>query len=144
MKLAGMIVALACVAMPAADGQTSDQHAESKMHAMENLKLQAYRAKDFRTLDKLLDNRFVAVAQDGETRSKVKELLMVKESDSLQYIENDMVIRMHGNTTIVTGLYEIRRLVHGSTSAERGRFIDTWLNREGQWVMISSLCTPAK
>jgi hypothetical protein len=130
--------------VPVAFGQEMEPGANSKVLAMESLKMQAYRSRDIRTLDQLLDESFVAVGQDGEIRSKTQLLVNIKQAESLQCSANQMIVRMHGNTAIVTGLYEMRRMVHGTGELERGRFMDTWLNRNGQWLAIASLSISGK
>jgi Domain of unknown function (DUF4440) len=143
-RFANAIAVLMLPLMPVAFGQQVELGVDSKVLAMESLKLQAYRSRDLRTLEQLLDQSFVAVESDGEIRSKVQVLLGVKEAESLQFLATQMIVRVHGDTAIVTGLYEMRPMVHGRGTLQRGRFVDTWLNRNGQWLAIASLSIPGK
>ena len=143
MRAISRFVILVCLAM-AAVGQAPDSYVESKIRALEGLKMQAYRAEDLRTLDKILDDSFVSVSQDGEERSKPKVLVRLKEVASSQYLLDQMIVRLHGETAIVTGLYEMHGVRRGKAFVERGRFVDTWLNKDGQWVMIASVSTPSE
>src|ERR1700758_5255159 len=99
MRAISRFVILVCLAM-AAVGQAPDSYVESKIRALEGLKMQAYRAEDLRTLDKILDDSFVSVSQDGEERSKPKVLVRLKEVASSQYLLDQMIVRLCGETAI--------------------------------------------
>jgi ketosteroid isomerase-like protein len=132
---------LGAVGIPLALGQTSDSYVESKILAMEALKCQAYRAKDLLTLDRILDVHFVSVTQNGNTNSKTNVLVMLKEAGSLRLSTEQILVRLHGDTAIATGLYELNGVRQGKAFSERGRFVDTWLSKDGQWKVIASLAT---
>jgi ketosteroid isomerase-like protein len=124
--------------------QTShDPDIESKIIALENVaKVQAYKAKDTNTLYAILDDAFVEVDQEGRPRTKAGLLAYVQNTDSLQYGLKAMVVRLHGDTAIVTGLYTVKGVAGGKPFLQRGRFVDTWLQKNGRWVAIASLSTP--
>ena len=117
----------------AAVGQATDSYVESKIRVLEGPKMQAYRAQDLRTLDKILDDSFVSVSQDGEERSKPKVLVRLKEVASSQYLLDQMIVRLCGETAIVTRLYDMHGVRHGKAFVERGRFVDTWPLKRGSW-----------
>jgi hypothetical protein len=144
MKCVVWIALLACVACARTYAQlTYDADVESKIIAMERAgKLQAWAGKDLNTLDRLMDDAFVYVDQDGRLLTKADMLVFVQNADSLRCVMNEMVVRVHGNTAIVTGLYEMKGVLQGRPFVQRGRFVDTWLNRSGRWVAIASLFTP--
>jgi hypothetical protein len=52
-----------------------------------------------------------------------------------------MVVHLHGNAAIVTGVFEIKGVDRGKPYAQRERFVDTWLYKNGQWVSIAGLVT---
>ena len=144
MRVGVGLALVVCLAMPAAVAQSPDFYVESKIRALEGLRLQAYRGRDLRTLNKILDDRFVGVGVDGEERSKTKELTRIMDISSLQYLLFEVNVRMHGDTAIATGLYEMQGVLRKKAFVEHGRFVDTWLNKEGEWVMIGGLSTPAQ
>jgi hypothetical protein len=51
------------------------------------------------------------------------------------------VVHLHGNAAIVTGVFEIKGVDRGKPYAQRERFVDTWLYKNGQWVSIAGLVT---
>ncbi len=122
---------------------THDPDIESKIVALENVaKVQACKAKDVNTLHALLDDDFFEVDQEGRVRTKASFLAYVQSTDALQYTLNSMIVRLHGDTAIVTGLYTIKGLAGGKPFWQRGRFVDTWLQKNDRWVAIASLSTP--
>lgn len=138
--------ALACVGLPLAWGQRADASgAESKLIALEHLsKMQAWKAKDLKTLDTLLDREFIFVDPEGKLESKSELLAFVKATGSLQYTADSMVVKLHNGTAIVTGLYQIKGVTHGKPFLYKGRFVDTWLLQSGQWIAVSSLSIPSQ
>jgi hypothetical protein len=67
----------------------------------------------------------------------------VQAADRLHYQLDGMDVRFHNSTAIVTGLFQIKDMVHGKRLLQSGRFVDSWLFKDGTWVLIASLSTPA-
>ena len=134
-----LMATVACAAQ-----QADDSGIKSKIIALEQLlKLHACQAKDAKVLDALLDDKFVAVDPAGKLQTKAELLAFVQMSDSLQYLTSQMIVRLHNNNTaIVTGLFQLKGAVQGRSLQQSGRFVDTWLFKEGHWVAIASLSTP--
>lgn len=138
------VALLVCAGSWAGRAQDSDADTKSKIVAMEHVWGEAFRDKDPRALARILDDRFVCVSSDGKLYSKVEILADVKASDSIQLLMDSMAVRLHGDTAIITGIFRTTGLEHGKPFARRERFVDTWLNRNGQWVSISSIVMPAR
>jgi len=135
-----LMATVACAAQ-----QADDSGIKTKIMALEQLlKLHAYQAKDAKVLDALLDDKFVAVDPVGKLQTKAELLEFVQMSDSLQYLTSQMIVRVHNNAAIVTGLFQLKGAVQGRSLQQSGRFVDTWLFKEGHWVAIASLSTPSK
>ena len=145
MRTLTLLGLLACLATPLTYGQATDNsNAESGLMALERIvKLQAYESKDLKTLDSILDDSFVQVDPEGRLLAKPDVLAYVQAADSLQYIVEAMVVKLHGNTAIVTGLYRMKGVERGKPFARKGRFVDTWLYKNGRWVAIAGLSTPS-
>ncbi len=105
-------------------------------------KLQACELKDERMLNSVLHDRFVYVDQHGRLTSKGEFIDFVRRATSLRYMSREMTVRLHEKTAIVTGLYQIQRMVGGKLSLEQGRFVDTWLEENGRWVVVASITIP--
>lgn len=119
----------------------SDSDAAAKISAMEHLWGQAYINKDSRALEKILDDAFVNVDTDGKTQTKAEVLAEVKTSSALQFLTESMVVHLHGDTAIVTGVFVIKGIDHGKPYSQRDRFIDTWFCKNGQWVTMAGFVT---
>ena len=143
MKTLTWVVLLVCLGTSLGYGQQDDPDAESKIIALERIaKLQAFEAKDLKTLDAQLDDAFVYVDSEGKLRNKAEILAYVQAANSLRFIVEAMVVRMHGDTAIVTGLYRMKAVEQGKPFDRQGRFVDTWLYKNGRWIAIASLLTP--
>ena len=116
---------------------------EGKLLALERVgKLQATQLKDLKMLNEVLDETFVLVDQDGALLNKAQVLAYVQKATSLRYLTSEMTVRLHGSTAIVTGTYRLDGILAGRRFEQHGRFVDTWIEKEGKWVAIASLSTP--
>jgi ketosteroid isomerase-like protein len=98
---------------------------------------------DFNTLNAALADEFVLVTYEGRSQSKAELFSSLQSLDSLHYVIEDMVVRVHGETAIVTGRFQMSGLRGGKPFARQGRFVDTCLNSNGRWLIIASVSTPA-
>lgn len=131
---------LACAGTSSVDAQVnSNADAESKIVAMEHVWAQAYMAKDPKALARILDDAFVCVSSDGRLHGKADVLADVMASDTLQLLTESMVVHLHGDTAIITGIFRTTGVEHGKPFTRRERFVDTWFYRNGQWVSLSSM-----
>ena len=125
--------------------QDKDRAVESKIIALERVeRLQAFEAKDLKTLDKILDDTFVLVDQKGELMTKANVLAYIRKVNSLRYQLGEMDVRLHGDTVVVTGLYQMNGIEDGKPFLRRGRFVDTWMYRNERWVAMASVSVPAE
>lgn len=138
---------LILVALLASAGSSSgyaqgdpDADSESKIIAMEHVWAQSYRMKDPRALARILDDAFVCVASDGRILTKAEVMADVLTSEGLVLTEA-MVVHLHGDTAIVTGTFRTKGVERGKPYARRERFVDTWINKDGQWVSITTMVT---
>jgi ketosteroid isomerase-like protein len=138
------IAALMCLGSTAGYAQGADESGvASKLIALERVgKLQAWQSKDVKTLDAMCDDAFVYVDSDGRVMTKPEVLAYIQRVDSLQFVAEEMTVELHGDTAIVTGLYRMKGVERGKPFGRRGRFVDTWLHKNGRWVAIASLLTP--
>jgi ketosteroid isomerase-like protein len=133
-----LIMLLVCAGMPVSYAQNSDSDA-SKIIAMEHVWAQAYIAKDPKALGRILDDEFVCVSSDGRLLNKAQTMADVKTSTTLQILTESMVVHLHGDTAIVSGVFRTKGIEHGKLFTRRERFVDTWFNKNGLWVSLTSL-----
>lgn len=140
--LIAVIVGLACSQAPAQ--RVHDSEIESRLMALERLvRMQALPSGDFNTLNGVLADEFVMVTFEGRSQSKTELVASLQSLDTLHYVIEDMVVRLHGNTAIVTGRFRMSGVQRGKPFARQGRFVDTCVNSDGRWSIIASLSTPA-
>jgi ketosteroid isomerase-like protein len=111
--------------------EPSDSDVGSKIIALENLWNQAAEAKDLDALDRILDDAFVYVDSDGRLMTKTEVLADVKSSQGIRVTSDSMVVHLHGDTAVVTGIYKITGLERGRRFVRRDRFVDTWRYKNG-------------
>lgn len=123
--------------------QNAESDTAAKILVLERVgKLQACELKDAKMLDAVLHDHFIYVDQDGRLTNKAEFIDFMKRSTSLHYVSRDMTVKLHEKTAIVTGLYQIQRMAGGKLFVGHGRFIDTWLEENGRWVLIASITIP--
>ncbi len=107
---------------------------------------QAYKAKDTRALDAILDNEIVLINDDGSTQSKAEFLASVKSSNNnsqeQQVSPESMSVHVFGNTAIATGVFRAKGVEGGKSYVRRERFVDTWMYKNGNWVCVATNATP--
>ena len=128
----------------AQETSNSNSDAAAKIVAMQHMWSQAYVLKDPRALERILDDSFVNVESDGKLLTKAEVLAEVRASALLQVLTESMVVHLHGDTAIVTGVFLMKGVERGKPFAQRERFVDTWLYRNGQWVTIAGLVMPVR
>lgn len=139
-----LLLMLACLIASPGEAQSNDlRDAEGKLLALERVgNLQAIELKDLKMLNEIIDENFVSVEPDGRLMDKPRFLAFVQNATSLRYQTREMSVRIHGPTAIVTGVYQLNGFLGGKAFIRRGRFVDTWLDKDGKWLVIASLSTP--
>jgi ketosteroid isomerase-like protein len=137
-----LVALLASVGTSASYAQgDADSDVEAKILATEHMWGQAYVSKDPKALERILDDAFVNIDSDGVVQNKAEVVAEVSTSTIVQFLTESMVVHLHGNTAIVTGIFQLKGVDHGKPFAQRERFVDTWLYKNGQWISIAGLVT---
>jgi ketosteroid isomerase-like protein len=134
-----LVALLASVGTSAGYAQDADSDVEAKILATEHMWGQAYVSKDPKALERILDDAFVNVDSDGILQTKAEVVAEVRTSTVVQFLTESMVVHLHGNTAIVTGIFQLKGVDRGKPYAQRERFVDTWFYKNGQWVSIAGL-----
>jgi ketosteroid isomerase-like protein len=136
-------VLLGCAGISAAYGQgTPESDAGSRIIALENVWTQAAQSRNRKALGALLDHAFVYVGPAGKRLTQAEGLAGLEATRGFQVLSEPMVVHLHGDTAVVTGIYETKGVERGKSFVRRGRFVDTWSNKNGGWRSIASLATP--
>jgi ketosteroid isomerase-like protein len=136
-----LVALLASVGTLAGYAQDVDSDVEAKILATQHMWGQAYVNKDPKALERILDDAFVNVDSDGILQTKTEVVAEVRTSTVVQFLTESMVVHLHGNTALVTGIFQLKGVDRGKPYAQRERFVDTWFHKNGQWVSIAGLVT---
>ena len=122
---------------------TSDADSQSKILALESAWNQAVETRDPKALNAIFDNFLVYVEHDGRVMSKAEYLATVKRAggNPQQVTTEGMTAHVWGTTAIVTGIFRERGVHEGKPYSRRGRFIDTWIFKNGIWVCVAAQAT---
>jgi ketosteroid isomerase-like protein len=135
-----LILLLALSSVPLAQNSSRVEGDETKIIALENLWNQMQINHDADAMGKLLDSDFVLTDYDGMVMSKAQFLASIRDTSNQLTVEvsTDMKLHRHGDTVVVIGATREKGTEKGKPYTHQGRFTDTWIKKEGQWVCIAS------
>jgi ketosteroid isomerase-like protein len=130
----------ACVFCVVCAAETSSDGDESKIIALENLWNAVQVGHDADAMGKMLDSDFVLTDYDGTVMGRGEFLASIRDTSNQlsQEVSSDMKLHRHGDTVIVTGATHEKGTLKGKTYEHHGRFTDTWIKRDGQWLCVAS------
>ncbi len=127
---------------PARAQDNPDGSARSKILALEHAWNQAEAFHDVKSLDSLFDNALVYVDADGSLFTKAAFLEHARSAHLQQVVTQSMSVQIHGDTAIVTGVYQATSFENARLVTRRGRFVDTWVYKNSTWVCVAAQATP--
>ena len=124
-----------------AQGNNTDLTAQqSKLIVLERLWNDAQVHRDSRALEALVADRFVNTEYDGEVSDRDKFLADIKDPEFQPSLMNirDVKVNLYRDTAVVTGIYQAKGTYSGKAYEHVGRFTDTWIFENGQWLCVAS------
>jgi ketosteroid isomerase-like protein len=106
--------------------------------ALENAWNEAESHNDTKALASLLAPTFVYTDAEGSVMDRDQLLASVRASRSTQIVNEGMKAESYGTAMVVTGSYREQGTENGKAYTHRGRFTDTWILRDGQWLCAAS------
>ena len=121
-------------------GISRAQGDETKIIALENLWNQMQVNHDAEAMAKMIDADFVLTDYDGTVMSKAEFLDSIRDMSYHLTVEvsENMRLHRHGDTVVVTGATHEKGTFKGKPYQRQGRFTDTWMKKNGQWLCIAS------
>jgi len=116
---------------------SSQNSVEQELKRLENEWLNSYLRGDKQTFDRIVADDFTRTDESGKFATKAEERALVQAppaSVSASLTNEDMHVRVYGNSAIVTGLIVSR--VQGSLSFQ-SRFTDTFIKRGARWQVVA-------
>ena len=143
MRTIGLLLVLVCATSLSGSAQESgDSDAAMAVRALEGEWVKAQSHNDNHALDLIFDNALVYI-EYGKVITKGDYLLRVKSAKpQLQQIVLDMTVRTVENTAIVVGTYRKTEVKGGKSLLKRWRFVDTWVNKKGSWMLVAAAAVP--
>lgn len=125
--------------------QQTDAAASGAIRALEHEWVEAQSHNNNRALNLLLDSAVVYV-EYGRLVTKADYLLRIKHQDAStdEIVMEPMIVRVFGNTAIVTGSYRETQRQGGMRKFMHWRFVDTWVYKEHSWVLIAAGSAPIR
>lgn len=110
------------------------------VRAMELKWTDAYRARQVEVLSSLISDDYIITMEDGSVLSKVGFLShTAAPSEHVEAAEmQDLKIRMHGDTALVTGAYHEKGQSGGKPYDYHDRLTDVWMKIDGKWKLVAS------
>jgi len=111
--------------------------------SLENAWNQALQVKDEKALDQLLDRAFIDIECDGTLTNKAEYMANIKAPtvQLARIVNESMKVQFYGRSAVVIGVYLEIGTRNGNPYSHRQRFYDTWINRNGTWLCVSSQST---
>jgi ketosteroid isomerase-like protein len=119
------------------DKDSLKNNAEQELKRLENEWLNSYLRGDKQTFDRIVADDFTRTDESGKFATKAEERALVQAppaSVSASLTNDDMHVRVYGNSAIVTGLIVSR--VQGSLSFQ-SRFTDTFIKSGASWQVVA-------
>jgi ketosteroid isomerase-like protein len=112
----------------------------SRVVAMENAWNRVELHNDASAVRLLLADDFVMTTAERSQLNKQEFVATVLDNsyrpESLE--SSDMIVHQHGNTAVVTGIYQEKGTDKGKPYEQRGRFTDTWMFLGSRWQCVAS------
>lgn len=147
MKTLCLLLLAGAAFLPATAQNDQNSAVVSKIIAMEKAWNQAYKLRDTKAIDALLDDSMVLVNDDGSLQTKAVFLAAVrssKPSDEEQVTPESISVHVFGNVAVATGIFRAKGVEAGKPYVRRERFADTWVGKNGTWVCVSASATPVQ
>lgn len=131
---ASSLSTLAAAAIPA---QT--ENVEQTIRRLETERSQASLRRDTATLERIYADDFSTVGSSGAVRNKAQ--LMVDYKSGAMKVESqsfdDVIVRVYGDSAIVTGQTTQKGQDKGQDISGRFRFTRVYVKRSGQWQIVA-------
>jgi len=134
----GMYVVMAVLFASSPLPLSAQDSGKARVLALENAWNEAEGHRDVNALAVLLAPTFAYTDADGAFMDKQQFLAGIRASGSSQIVNEGMKAESYGNVMIVTGSYREQGSENGKSFTHRGRFTDTWVEKDGQWLCVAS------
>lgn len=113
---------------------------ETRIIGLENIWNQAQMNHDANAMASMLHPDFVFTDYDGTVMTKPQFLASIRDTSNTLVLEvsDDMKLHRFADTVVVTGATHERGKQRGKTYEHYGRFTDTWIRHNSEWLCVAS------
>jgi ketosteroid isomerase-like protein len=130
-----LIITLSSITLPHVSAQDSDK---ARVLGLENAWNEAEKHRDANAISALIAPSFAYTDIDGSFMGKEQFLASIRASRATQIVNEAMKAESYGSVIVVTGSYREQGNENGRSYTRRGRFTDTWIGKDGQWLCVAS------
>lgn len=113
--------------------------AEQSLRAAGHQWMEAFKNRDQAALNRILDDQFIFTDVAGQVFNKTQYIdAAVRVIKIESYAMDDVMVRVIGDTGVVTGRWTGKITIDGKTAAEDVRYTDTFVRRLGKWRVVAS------
>ncbi len=143
---AGGLLVMALALVEAQPQSEDESGARTKILALENVWNNAEKAGNAAALGLILDDAMVYIDEDGSLLTKAQFLEHAKQAgpELLTLVTDAMSVYVYGETALVAGTYRVSGTSRGKPFRREGRFIDTWVLKNGSWMCVAAQATPLR
>lgn len=101
---------------------------------------QAFEDGNAEALRRTLTADFTLVDSHGTVTSRAQNLAEVaaREPFYKEFRNHDQQVRLYGDAALIVGITSIRGRADGKAFAADFRYTDTWIRRDGKWLLAAS------
>jgi len=129
---------LAVLLLSAQSWLVAQESDKLRVLALENAWNEAESHNDIKALGVLLAPTFVYTDAEGSFMDKQQLIASIHASRSSQIVNEGMKAESYGDAIVVTGSYREQGTENGKAYTHRGRFTDTWVKKDDQWLCVAS------
>lgn len=142
MRTASLLLGVVCAMRLFASAQAAPQeNVDTTIRALEHAWFEGEARSDNRALDQIFDNGLVYI-ENGRSLTKGEYLAEIRTAGPHpeQIAMETMSVQIFGRAAIVVGSY--REKSDGKAQARRWRFVDTWVKKNGSWMLVAAAAAP--
>jgi ketosteroid isomerase-like protein len=101
---------------------------------------QAFEDGNAEALRRTLTEDFTLVDSRGTVTGRAQNLAEVaaREPFYKEFRNHDQQVRLYGDAALIVGITSIRGRADGKAFAAEFRYTDTWIRRDGKWLLAAS------
>jgi ketosteroid isomerase-like protein len=95
---------------------------------------------DVAFLDRILAEDWVFTDPEGVVWTKTQSQAALKSGEDIitSAVNDDMKVRVYGDTAVVTGRWTGKETLKGKDIGGQSRWTDTWIKKAGRWQCVAT------